>query len=820
MKPRDQPAADERPPAPGRRRFLELAAGAAVALPFAGLVDAAEPAHAKRVPDAASQPATTLWYPRPARSDRLLFEGLPVGNGWLGALVGGGPDADVLDFTLGSFWTGGRNDQFYPNGHFPYAWSGDRGSLPPAYRRGDFGGFQLLARMALEVPLHTADTVRDYRRELDMAAGVARVRYTLRGERHTREVWASRPDRLLVLTLAQRGTAGCSGRLRVAGTHGEAVRADRENGGIGFAAALPNGLAYALGIRVVGSGGRVAVEDDAVTFAGCTALTVLVAAVTNYAPDAGQGFRKVRASGPATTVRQRLAAAVRIGTAALRARHVADHRRLFNRMHVQLGKSSPGQRATDTWTRLQLRARTGRPDPELEAAYLQFGRYLTIAGSRGGLPTNLQGLWLAGNHPPWKADYHTDVNLEMNYWLPDRAGLGDCFEPLARFCLAQLPAWTASTRRWFNDVHNPFRNTSGKVAGWTVAISENVYGGNGWRWHPPGNAWLCNNLWHHYQYTQDRAYLERIFPLLRGACEFWQARLLEIVVADPQTGQPRRVLVDDHDWSPEQGPDDARGITYAQELVWDLFTHYPEACRVLGRDEAHARTIAALRDRLYLPEVSPLSGWLEEWMTPKDLGSPTHRHLSPLIGLFPGDRIVSGRSPPALLAAARKLLAARGMHSFGWGNAWRALCWARLKDGEAAYRLLANNLAPSSGDRNGTAMNLLDVYALGDAGVFQIDSNYGTPAAMLEMLLYSRPGHIELLPALPRAWPAGRVTGIGARGGFEVDLAWRDGRPAEVVLRSVGGTRTTVAFQGASVLVRLPRGASRTLAAQDLASPG
>lgn len=820
MAARDRGSGDERlthvTPATmqARRRFLALLAGVVAPTPLIGpaLASAGERAmscHNAAVASPGTQ-GTVLWYPCAARPGRLLFEGLPVGNGHMGALLGGAPDADVIDLTLGSFWTGGRNDAFYPNGHFPYAWSGDRSTLPPAYRREDFGSFQTLARLILNVPAHAVEAVAHYRRELNLATAVARVEYDFDGAHYTRELFVSHPDRVLVLRLRQSGDGAYGGDLRIAGMHRETLRSRPVDDVVGFAANLPNGLAYAVGVSVVGQGGCVVVDANRIRFDGCNTLTLLVAASTDYAPDAGTGFRSRSKLDPERVVQRRLAAAARLGTDLLRVRHDTDFRERFDRMRIYLGESSPAQRALDTASRLQLRARSNVPDPELEATYLQFGRYLTLAGSRTGLPTNLQGLWLVGNHPPWMADYHTDINLEMNYWLPDRAGLGDCFTPLAEFCLAQLPAWRANTRRWFNDLHNPFRNTSGKVAGWTVAISENIYGGDGWRWHPPGNAWLCNNLWQHYQYTLDRAYLARVFPLLRGACEFWQARLLETSVVDPRTGQLHQVLVDDHDWSPEQGPDDARGITYAQELVWDLFTNFAAACHVLQRDVAFAQTITGLRDRLYLPEVSPLTGWLEGWMTPKDLGSSTHRHLSPLIGLFPGDRITPDRSPPALVAGARKLLTARGMHSFGWGNAWRALCWARLKDGEKAYRLLVNNLAPSGGATNGTAVNLLDVYALGSKGVFQIDANYGTPAAMLEMLLYSRVDCIELLPALPAAWPRGHVTGIGARGGFVVDLAWQDGRPTVVTLHSIGGTHSVVVFRGKAVSVQLCAGSSRT----------
>lgn len=450
------------------------------------------------------------------------------------------------------------------------------------------------------------------------------------------------------------------------------------------------------------------------------------------------------------------------------------------------------------------------PDPELEAAYLQFGRYLMIAGSRGSLPLNLQGLWLDGNDPAWMGDYHTDINIQMNYWMADRAGLSACFDALTDYCLAQLPSWTDLTRRLFNDPRNRYRNSSGKNAGWTLAISTNPHGGNGWWWHPAGNAWMCNTLWEHYEFTRSSSHLERIYPLLKGACEFWEARLLTTT----PPGTAREVLIADSDWSPEHGPLDAKGITYAQELVWTLFGNYCVASAELGKDAAFADTIASLRKKLYLPRVSPTTGWLEEWMSPDNLGETTHRHLSPLVGLFPGDRIrPDGSTPDDIVAGATALLTARGTESFGWANAWRSLCWARLKNPEKAYQLIVNNLRPSIDGGNGTAFNLFDIYELGEGnGVFQIDANFGTPAAAIEMLVYSRPGHVELLPALPEAWArSGSLTGAGARGGFVVDLHWRDGRPTRARIRSVGGRTTTVAYGGTTRTVRLKPGASVTL---------
>ncbi|MET9359258.1 glycoside hydrolase family 95-like protein, partial [Streptomyces sp. NPDC006617] len=275
----------------------------------------------------------------------------------------------------------------------------------------------------------------------------------------------------------------------------------------------------------------------------------------------------------------------------------------------------------------------------------------------------------------------------------------------------------------------------------------------------------------------------------------------------------QEVLIDDHDWSPEHGPQDARGITYTQELLWSLFGHYAEACRVLGQHTQHAASVLALRERLYLPRVSPITGWLEEWMSPDNLGETTHRHLSPLIGLFPGDRIRPDAQDKETLDGATALLTARGMESYGWACAWRAACWARLKKADKAYQLVLTNLQPWTGGNTGTAMNLFDMYRVSDSrAIFQIDANLGTPAAMLEMLLYSRPGHIDLLPALPQAWAeSGSLKGAGARGGFTVDMTWARGRVREVTVHSVGGRRTTVTAGGRSATVTLRPGESVTL---------
>jgi alpha-L-fucosidase 2 len=751
---------------PSRRTFLKLsgAAGAGLAFsgvrPFTASADVVRPAGEDLVP---AGRATTLWYPAPAAEDKIIEQGLPIGNGRIGALVGGDPAADFLYLADASLWTGGANDVLEDDGQFPY-------------EREKFGTLGLLAKARISVPAHTG--VTDYRRTLDLSNGLVTVTYTHQGTRYRREIYASHPDDVVVVRLSG---GPMTGTVAVEPTRAETPA------GPAFAATFANGLKYACAAAASGHGGSVRQQGNAVAFDGCREIVVVLSGGTNYVPDAARKFLDASLD-PLTLAKQKASKALRAGGGALLATHVADYRRQYDRMSVDLGQSPPAKRALDSWSRLVARHDDpATPDPELEASYLQFGRYLTITGSRGGLPMGLQGLWQNNNTPDWMSDYHTDINLQMNYWLADRAALPGSFTALADYCLAQLPVWTDSTKRLFNDPRNRFRNTSGKIAGWAIAFSTNIYGGSGWWWHPGGNAWLCNSLWDHYAFTQDKAYLARIYPLLKGASEFWESRLV------PTTVDGREVLVDDHDWSPEHGPQDTLGNTYSQEIVWDLFEHYREAVAVLGRDRAYGDRIAGLQKKLYLPKVSPSTGWLEEWMSPDNLGETTHRHLSPLIGFFPGDRIAADTSPPELLNGVRELLIARGMDSFGWACAWRSACWARLKDADKAYQLLLTVMRPSVANGNGTAPNFFDMYSQGSYTIFQIDANLGAPTAMVEMLVYSRPGVLELLPALPSAWAkSGRVTGIGARGGFEVDLSWRDGEVTRAVVRSVGGTRTEV----------------------------
>ena len=420
-----------------RRDALRLggALGVAAAMtglrPFAAQADPVRPADASVVSDA---DATALWYPAPAEEGRIIEQGLPVGNGRLGGLVGGDPGSDFVYLTDITLWTGDINDTLQDDGQFPYETT-------------HFGTYSQLARVGVDVPAHALAAVKDFQRRLDLSNGVATTSYTYKGVHYRREVYASHPDDVLVIRLTQSGGGSYTGSVSLAGTHGETTVGDASS--ISFAGILGNGLKYASVVTANVKGGKVSVQGNKVSFTGSGEVLIVVCGGTNYGVNPATAFKDVAVDPLAVAKQKALKAAGVAGTVLLNT-HVADYQALYNRMTVDLGRSSAKQRSMDTWARLWERGGPhAAPDPELEAAYLQFGRYLVICGSRDGLPLNLQGLWVSNNNPDWMADYHTDINLQMNYWLPDRAGLSQCFKALADYCVSR----SEDTR--LNSSHRP-----------------------------------------------------------------------------------------------------------------------------------------------------------------------------------------------------------------------------------------------------------------------------------------------------------------------------------------------------------------------------
>jgi alpha-L-fucosidase 2 len=697
-----------------------------------------------------------LWYDKPAGNWEQ--QGMPMGNGRLGCMVLGGVEQERVQFNVDSLWTG--------------AYAGNEKS---------FGSYQSFGNLWIDLePGATRKPFSEYRRELSLGEGEFRATFVRDGVTHTRTVFASQPDQLIAVRWTTDRSGGISGTLRLEGTHGEKpwTRGDT----LGFGGTLTNGIQYEARTRVVVKGGTVEpAAAGALRLRGCNEVLVLLAARTSYVMDSA---RKYLGDPPGPRVAKDLDAVVQSDYARLRERHLSHYRNLFGRVAIDLGRSSPERQALPTDQRIKIYGQNDGGDPELEALLFQFGRYVLISSSqRPGLPANLQGLWNQSNKPPWNSDYHTDINVEMNYWAAEPANLPECHLPLFDLIGSQLEPWRKVAQSHFTGrlAKPEFKDRPDKVRGWLVGAAHNITGGTGWlSFGATPNAWLCMHLWEHYAFGGDKEYLRQTaYPIMKEACELWEDQLIAL---------PDGRLIAPVGMSPEHGPGE-QGGTYSQELVWDLFGNFIAAAEALGVDREYREKIAALRARLLLPAIGKW-GQLQEWMVDRDNADLTHRHTSQMMGLYPGRRI-SRYKTPELARAAMVALAARGENGEAantWTWAWRCALWARLGQAEHAHRQIRNMLT------HNVYQNLFA------GGCLQVDGTLGITGAMSEMLLQSQEEPVELLPAMPAAWADGSVKGLRARGGLTVDMQWKDGKvtgyklsaaePCEVRVRINGEVKT------------------------------
>lgn len=738
-----------------------------------------------------------LWFTRPALE---WNEALPVGNGRLGAMIFGGIERERIQLNEETVWAGKKMDYHNPKSKEglkevrqllfdgkheeaeKVAMEKIMGQLPRDFAQ----TYQTLGDLMLD--FGDLGNISNYRRVLDIEQAIANVSYSAKGVRYTREIFSSHPDQLLALRISadREGALNFTARLSRPGNKAD-IKADSCE--ILMTEHVGNGIGVKMATRVLflPENGSISSSGDSVRIEGANTVTILLTAATDY-----------RGNDPEAMSKAQLKAAAGKAYDEIKNAHVADYQKYFNRLDLDLGTSDGVFFATDA--RLEA-VKNGYIDPQLIELYYQFGRYLLIGSSRpGSLPANLQGIWADGLYPPWSADYHININIQMNYWPAEAANLSEMHLPFLEFINALRP----DARKTAKEVYG----MKGITAHYTTDVWHYTEptGQIGYGMWPMGIAWSCQHFWEHYLFTGDIDFLQELgYPAMKEAAEF----CVDWLINDPRTGK----LVSGPSISPENKfitPDGRKasmtiGPAMDQMIVFDLLSNTIAASKTLDKDAIFRKKLEKTLTNLYPVQIGQ-DGRLMEWMEEYEEADPGHRHISHLYGLHPGKQISEQRNPE-LMDAARKTIEYRLSHGgghTGWSRAWIINFYARLLDGEKAYENLLALL------RQSTLSNLFDTHP-----PFQIDGNFGAVAGIMEMLLQSHTGELHLLPALPSDWQKGYVHGICARGGFELDLNWENGRLKKATVYSKLGNKCMIRYGGKTISFNTEKGESYSFG-QDL----